>query len=115
MTYFVNTRNLLCSGFPESLWLDDEKKLILFSRGGLLFAFNLHPTWSQETVFIPTRTTGLGGYKVVLSTDDGPFGGQNRIDMDRVYYATETEFGAGIKIYLPCRTGIALQKVTFNA
>ena len=111
MTYLMNTRKVHCSGQAESLWIDNERKLLIFARGGLLYAFNLHPTWSQENVFINCRVTGKGGYKVVLSTDDWPFGGQSRTSMDQVYYAEDTEFGYGIRIYLPCRCGIALQKV----
>ena len=111
MTYFVNTRRLLCSGPAESLWIDDEKKLLIFARGGMLFAFNLHPSWSQESVFISTRLTGPGGYRAALSTDQPEYGGQERISTTQIYVSQETEFGEGIKIYLPCRTAVALQKV----
>ena len=111
MTYHMAVYGIHCTGPAQSLWIDNERKLVLFERGGLLYAFNLHPTWSQETVFISCRLTGPGGYKVVLSTDDWPFGGQSRVNMDYIYRAEETEFGFGIKVYLPCRTGIALQKV----
>ena len=111
MTWFVNTRGLLSSGPAESLWIDNEKKLLIFARGGMLFAFNLHPSWSQETVFISTRVTGPGGYKVALSTDSAEFGGQDRIDTDMIYRAGDTGFGQGVMVYLPCRTAVALEKV----
>ena len=111
MTWLVNTHRLHCSGAAESLWIDDERKLILFERGGLLFAFNLHPTWSQESVFVNCRVTGPGGYKVVLSTDEAAFGGQGNVSKDYVYPAEETDFGFGIRLYLPCRTGVVLEKV----
>ena len=111
MTYLMNTHRVHCSGPAESLWIDNDKKLLIFTRGGLLYAFNLHPTWSQESVFINCRVTGAGGYKVIFSTDDWPYGGQTRINMDNVYYAADTEFGYGIKLYLPCRSGVALKKV----
>ena len=111
MTHLMNTHKVHCSSPAESLWIDNERKLIIFARGGLLYAFNLHPTWSQEGVFINCRVTGPGGYKVVLSTDDWPFGGQSRTNMEYVYHATDTEFGYGIRMYLPCRTGVALKKV----
>ena len=95
---------------PEYLM---QRKLLIFERGGLLYAFNQHPTWSQESVFLSCRVTGPGGYKVVLSTDDWPFGGQSRTSMDQVYYTEDTEFGYGIRLYLPCRCGVALQKVAW--
>ena len=37
---------------------------------------------------------------------DWPYGGQTRINMDNVYYAQDTEFGYGIKLYLPCRVSV---------
>ena len=110
MTHFINAHRVHCSGPAESLWIDDEKKLILFARGGLLYAFNLHPNRSQESVFVSTRLTGPGGYRVVLSTDDPSWGGLDRISEDYIYHAGQTEYGDGFTIYLPCRTGIALEK-----
>ena len=47
----------------------------------------------------------------MLSTDDWPFGGQSRTNMEQVYHAADTEFGYGIRLYLPCPCGVALQKV----
>ena len=100
-----------------SLYIEKDLKwmavalILIFARGGLLYAFNLHPTWSQESVFINCRVTGAGGYRVIFSTDDWPYGGQTRINMDNVYYPADTEFGYGIKLYLPCRSGVTLKKV----
>ena len=111
MTWLMNTRRVHCSGPAESLWIDNEKKLLLFARDGMLFAFNMHPTWSQESVFIDTRITGPGEYRVVLSTDAEEFGGQNRIDTQMIYRAGETPFGTGLQVYLPCRTAVVLEKV----
>ena len=111
MTYFINTRRVHCSGAAESLWIDNEKKLILFARGGRLYAFNLHPTQSIPSVFISCRVTGAGDYKAVFSTDEKRFGGQDRISEGYIYHADNTEFGFGIKIYLPCRTAAVLERV----
>jgi len=111
LTYYINTRRVHVSGPAQSLWIDNENKLLLFARGGRLYAFNLHPTRSQEGVFLDTGPTGGGSYRVALSTDHWPWGGQDRIQEDYVYHSGETEFGCGIRIYLPCRTGVALEKV----
>ncbi len=111
MTYFINTHHVHCSGPANSIWIDNEKKLLIFERGGVLYAFNLHPSWSQEEVFINCERTGPGAYQVALSTDDWPYGGQTRINQDYVYHAGDTEFGYGFKLYLPCRTGVALHKI----
>jgi len=111
MTFFINTHHVHISGPAENLWIDNEKKLIIFARGGVLYAFNLHPTWSQETVFINCRVTGPGSYQPVFSSDDLAFGGQNRISMETVYHAEDTEFGFGLRVYLPCRTAVALARI----
>ena len=111
MIHLADSTSLLSSYGAQSLWLDNEKKLILFERNNLLFGFNLHPTWSQETVFINCGPTGPGKYKVVLSSDDPEFGGQARIDTSLIYTAEETPFGFGIMVYLPCRTAVALKKI----
>ena len=113
MTFFINTHRVHTSGPAESLWIDNERKLLLFARGGLLYAFNLHPTWSQEGVFLSTRLTGPGGYRVELSTDHWPWGGQDRVSLDHVYWSGDTDMGYGIKLYLPCRTGVVLKKVAW--
>ena len=110
MIHFVSDNKIYCSGGADSLWIDNERKLIIFARGGFLFAFNLHPNWSQENIFINCRVTGKGGYKTVLSTDEEAFGGQGRTSMDTVYYPEETGFGYGFSMYLPCRTGLVLAK-----
>ncbi len=110
MTWFINTRRVHVSGPAELLWIDNEKKLIVFARGGRLYAFNLHPSHSQEGVYLDTRLTGPGDYHVALSTDHWPWGGQDRIRPDYIYRSGDTDRGYGIKIYLPCRTGIVLEK-----
>ena len=111
MTFHINTYHIHTSGPAESLWLDNDRKLVIFARGGMLYAFNLHPSWSQEDVFVNCRLTGPGGYRVVFSSDDEPYGGQSRISTEYVYHTQDTEFGCGFKLYLPCRTAVALEKV----
>ena len=111
MVNLMKNNKVIESGPAESLWIDNERKLLLFVRGGITFAFNLHPNWSQESVYINTRVTGPGEYRVVLSSDDAAFGGQERIDKGYVYKTSDTEFGEGFKLYLPARTAVALEKI----
>lgn len=71
------------------MWIDNERKLLIFTRGGLLYAFDLHPAWSQKGVFVSCRAAGAGGYGIVCFTGGWPFGGQSRADMGRVYPAQD--------------------------
>ncbi len=96
-----------------NLWIDQERKLIAFSKGGLLYLFNFHPTQSQDAFFLPCHTTGEGVYQVVFSSDDGQFGGQERISKQTVYHAVNVEGrGLGFWVYSPCRTAMVLKKVS---
>ena len=52
--------------------------LIVFERNGLLYAFNFHPTKSFSDYAIPV--INAGEYRIVLSSDNPEFGGQNRVD-----------------------------------
>ncbi len=90
------------------LWFNNEHNLMVYQKGDVVFAFNFHPTRSEEKLWIPTNTPSV--YDVVLSTDDGTFGGFDRVDT-RYRYHTECHNGDnGFYLYLPARTAIALKK-----
>ena len=104
-------RSALLARKPAPLWIDGDKHHILFARAGLLFAFNLHPTRSEERVFVSCARTGAGAYRVLLSSDCAEFGGQDRVRCDTCYRAENTEYGLGFFLYLPARTAVVLEKV----
>lgn len=110
MIEFVKYYDVLRSGKADNLWLDYEKKLILFARGDLIYVFNLHPTWSQGGAFVNARVTGKGNYRVIFSTDDGLFGGQERISKEYIYETTDEPEGHGFRVYIPCRTALIMKK-----
>lgn len=111
MIAFAKRTRLLSGKKPQSIWLDNDKNLIIFERGGKLFVFNLHPTQSQPDVFVSCHLTGKGDYKVSFSSDDESYGGQARISKDYIYTAKTTKYGTGFSIYLPCRCAVVLEKV----
>jgi len=91
-------------------WLHQDDKVIVFSKGELLFVYNFHPAKSFEGYFIQTGEKGK--YKVVLSSDDSSFGGYDRVDNNYVYSAGSDPCGMiGFKCYLPSRTAFVLKKV----
>jgi len=111
MIHLAKEYHLLEDPQAESLWIDDARKIICFSRAGLVFLFNFHGTYSEPEFFLPVRTTGKGHYQVILSTDEKRFGGAALVS-HQYEYATETdkEKGVGIRIYSPCRTAMVLKK-----
>ena len=110
MISFAKKNKVLIKPIAESLWIDEEAKVMTFVRGNLLYAFNFHPTESATKLFLHAHTTGAGDYKAVFSTDDELFGGQDRIDKKYIYTTRSDKRGIGFEIYLPCRSAAAFRK-----
>lgn len=110
MLAFVNEHRLFEAQGLQSLWIDQERKLLCYHKGDLVFLFNFHPTQSQTEFFIPVREHGK--WRVVFSTDEACYGGDGRIDTQYVYRTENNgELGEGFRIYTPCRTAMALVEV----
>ena len=69
-------KNRVLQGHDVQRSLDNEKKTLVYEKGGCIFAFNFHPVNSYPDYFIPLEE---GNYQVIMSTDDYKFGGQGRI------------------------------------
>jgi 1,4-alpha-glucan branching enzyme len=89
------------------LGLDNEKKTLVYKKGGLVFAYNFHPVDSYDGLFLPMPEKGE--YDVVMSTDDYCYGGHGRIWHQR-YSTVEKDGKTGILLYLPSRTAVVLKK-----
>ena len=96
-------------GRDLQLQLSNHEKTLVYKKGGVIFAFNFHPTNSYDGYWITVPEKG--DYQVILSTDDYCFGGEGRIYHQR-YTARLQENGKfGLQIYLPSRTAAILKKV----
>ncbi len=94
---------------PINRWLHQDDKIIIYTKDDLVFIFNFHPTKSFDGYFVPVGKKGT--YKVILSTDDGEFGGFSRVDTTKKYKAISTPANwVGFNCYLPCRTAIVLKR-----
>ncbi len=94
----------------QNRWMHQDDKVLIYNKGDDVFVFNFHPTKSFEGYFVPVATEGK--YQVVLSSDDGTFGGQSRVDKDYVYETMRTEHEwIGFKCYLPNRCAFVLKKI----
>ena len=112
MINLAKERKILDDPNAVSLWIDPERKIITFSRGGLLFVFNFHNSYSEQQFFLHAHTTGEGSYRVILSTDEKRFGGAGLIDHDYIYQTTYTEGrGLGFDVYSPCRSAMVLERI----
>jgi len=104
--------HLLDDPYAVSLWIDQDRKIISYSRGGLLFVVNFHTSYSEREFFVHAHTTGEGKYQVILSSDEQRFGGRGEVDHGYQYQTVYVEGqGLGFKIYSPCRTAMVLKRV----
>lgn len=93
------------------LWIDNDRKIIAFRNKDIVYIFNFHPENSYESFQLPIHD--IGEFKVLMDTDEGRFGGFDRISHDFIYQSEKlsgTDYD-GIKIYIPSRTGLALKKI----
>ena len=112
MINLAKDRKLLNDPYAVSLWIDPERKIITFSRGGLLFVFNFHNSYSEQRFFLHAHTTGEGTYRVILSSDEERFGGPGLIDHSFEYHTAYAEGrGLGFDVYSPCRTAMVLERI----
>ena len=79
-----------------------------FMHGDFLFVINFSPDKSHSDYTVPAEA---GSYKLALSSDDKNFGGQERIDHNSRFFTSPADNSHNLKVYLPARTGIILQKV----
>ena len=91
---------------PELARLDEEQKILAFTRKGYLFVFNFHPFFSHEMLTIPVD--GKYSYKTVLSTDDEKYGGFGRI-APAVYVPKKEDGKNCIEIAIPTQTAIVFK------
>jgi 1,4-alpha-glucan branching enzyme len=89
---------------------DQGDLVIAYERVGLLFVFNFHPSRSYTDYGI---AVDAGKYTTLLCTDQPEYGGFGRFDTKMVYRSmVERSFGLkhNLKLYLPSRTGIVLER-----
>ncbi len=92
----------------ENRWMHQDDKILIYNKGDVVFVFNFHPTKSFDGYFVPVPTDGK--YQVVLSSDDGVFGGQSRVDKEYIYETMRTpDNWVGFKCYLPSRSAFVLK------
>jgi 1,4-alpha-glucan branching enzyme len=101
--------NLLHDPLIEQLMIHEERKLLIYRRGPLVFAFNFHPTESYPDLRIPVPDPT--DYKLILDSDDKAFEGFGRIAKDVKYVWDKQPWETrqqSIRIYLPNRTALVL-------
>ncbi len=108
MVKMLKDENILAKS-PVNRWMHQEDKILIYTKGDVVFIFNFHPTKSYDGYFIPVGKKGT--YSVILSTDDSKFGGFSRVDSEFKYKTVTTPANwIGFPCYLPSRSAIVLKK-----
>ena len=95
---------------PINRWMHNDDKILIYTKNEFVFVFNFNPENSFDGYFVPVGEEGI--YKVILSSDDGKFGGFSRVDTKHKYKTQTTPHGwVGFNCYLPSRTAFVLKKI----
>jgi 1,4-alpha-glucan branching enzyme len=87
----------LSNGHQHVSTADDNRKIIVFERGDLLFVFNFNPTQDFEGLEIGVPKPGK--YVCVLDTDEGQFGGRNRVDKGTEHFTSPEKIESWVGPY----------------
>jgi len=97
------------------LTADEQKKVLIFSRGNLIFAFNFSPVSSYADYGF---SAPAGTYKLVMDSDEKRFNGFSRLEAggEHVCIAQRSPngnpaFDHTMKLYLPSRCALVLEKI----
>ena len=97
----------------ELLQVHEDRKLLMCSRGPLVFACNFHPNESyvDHRFGVPRGSN----YKLILNTDDVWFGGHAEVPTGQNYPWQDVgsdDRAQSVQIYLPARTALVLAPIS---
>jgi 1,4-alpha-glucan branching enzyme len=99
------TYHTLTDPHIEQLYIHDADKVLIYRRGNLVVALNLHPSnsYTDYVIGVPSNK----GYKLVLDSDAPTFGGHERLIENQIFPSEHHQ----LSLYLPSRTGLVLVPV----
>jgi len=114
ITGLHNRFRILDDPYVNRIYENNNDKVIVFSRGGLLFVFNFNPSVSFTDYGIPIQ----GKFSIVIDSDDPGYGGFDRIERSSIYMSVRRSERHTLNeplylyLYLPSRTALVLKKET---
>ena len=100
--------NLFQMRFGDLRLNDSAKKVLVFYRQGLMFAFNFNPT--QSFTGVKVSLPHIADYTIVLNTDDPKYGGSGLIGSAPYPAIVDKKGNSHISLYLPARTAVVLKE-----
>ena len=102
MVGYVKKEKIL-GGTLRQLYVDEERKVLIFSRGNSIFAFNFNPVASFENFCFQAPE---GEYAMAFNSDESRFGGFSRLQDDEKHFTVDGR----LSLYLPQRCAVVLKK-----
>ncbi len=103
MIHYIRKEKVL-DGALRQLYVDEGRKVLIFSRGNSIFAFNFNPTASYEGFSFAAPD---GEYEMAFSSDDSGFGGFSRLGKAERHCTVDGQ----LSLYLPSRVAVVLKKI----
>lgn len=91
----------------KSLFIDNQKQILIYSRRDLIFVFSFNPTESFTDYKFKAPA---GKYKYVLDSDDKLYGGFSRNNHAIEHFTIHEEEGDKLSLYIPSRSAFVLKK-----
>ena len=112
MQKFARKYRVMSKRDAENLWIDPERSVMAFSKGGLVYAFNFHSSADALDFLLPVHTVGEGEYRAIFSSDREEFGGGRSLDESKTYATRQTaERGVALSITVPRLSCVVLEKL----
>ena len=103
MVHYVKREKTLSAELRQ-LYVDEERKVLIFSRGNSIFAFNFNPTASLTDFSFQAAD---GEYAMAFNSDEARFGGFSRLLSDERHATMDGR----LSLYLPSRVAIVLKMI----
>ncbi len=102
MVHYIAKEKILFSE-PQQLYVDEERKVLIFFRANTIFAFNFNPATSYEgfSFWAPE-----GEYVMAFNSDEARFDGFSRLQKDERHLTKDHK----LSLYLPSRSAVVLKK-----
>ncbi len=110
MIHTIRDNRILQSLGGKQLNMDDYNKTLIYERNNLIFALNFHPDHSIPDYRF--HAPEPGEYKIILCSDEGKYGGFDRVNTQMTYSTFEMDNDFKLSIYLPNRTGIVMKRMS---
>jgi len=94
---------------------NENDKVIVFERAGLLWIFNFHPSSSYTDYRVGVEQAGT--YRIVINSDSPSFGGLGRVSEETRFFTTDFSWNNRknfLQVYIPTRTAIVSNPITYR-